>query len=215
MGDETCRGGIQWKGLLRISIVGLLFLGHVTIWTVVLYLNEESHRLDRLIAAETSIQSDLDQLRIERCNTAKLEQYARDKHMVRAPVKGDSVAVGSLPAPDSLDTTVARIQPRTPPTHVVGTTAQAPTQAGLLAYQAQQPSSKLLTRTAVLIALPAVLYFVMLQVVRRKSRSPRSSPPRSRRRSVQPRTTASYPAKASEAKRWAEQAAANVNAIRR
>ena len=150
-----------------------MFIGHVAVWTRVSHFSQESRRLDRLIAAETRIHSDLAQERAKICNATDLERFAFNHRMVKAPVNGYVIAVGSLPAPDSLDTTVASIQPSTPPTHAGGTAAQVPTQAGVWAYQAQlQPSRRLLTRAAVLAALASVLYFVTLHLFRRKSRPP-------------------------------------------
>ncbi len=173
MGDETLGVGIQWKTILRMSVVGILLIGHVTVWTMVSHFSQESRRLDRLIAAATEIRSDLAQERAKICNATDLEAFAVTQHMVKAPVNGYAIAVGSLPAPDSPDTTVASIQPSTPPARAVGTAAQAPTQAGMFAYQAQHPPSrKPLTRAAMPVALATGLYFVALHLFRRRSRRP-------------------------------------------
>ncbi len=173
MGDGTPHIGIPWKTILRITVVGILLIGHVAVWTRVSHFIQESRRLDRLIAAETRIQSDLARERAKICNATDLERFARNHRMVKAPVNGYVIAIGSLPAPDSSDTTVASIQPSTPPAHVAGTASQVPTQASIWAYQAQhQPSRKLLTRAAMLVALATALYLVRLRLFRRRSRIP-------------------------------------------
>lgn len=134
--------GIPWKNMLLISLVTAVAIGYLAGIARWGELNRESRRLDALIANEAAQQGMLTRARSVVCNAAELERFAPAHDMVQAPVKGQRIMVGMLPAPDqpSFDTLLAsRTSPSSPTSGVYST---SPTQAGTFAYRFSSTSRR-------------------------------------------------------------------------
>lgn len=127
--------GIPWKNMLLISLVTAVAIGYlagVARWGE---LNRESRRLDALIANEAAQQGMLTRARSVVCNAAELERFAPTYNMVKAPVKGQRVMVGMLPAPDQLSGEALLVS-RTPPASGDSVAYMtSPMQSGAFAYR--------------------------------------------------------------------------------
>ncbi len=134
MGDGTLHVGIQWKTILRMSVVGILLIGHVTVWTIVSHLNQECRRLDRFIAAETRVHSDLAQERANICNATDLERFAATHSMVKAPVNGRVVSLHAFSPAATGDTRVAAVIPAAAERQALEAAAQTPAHGAIVAY---------------------------------------------------------------------------------
>ena len=117
--------------MLLVSLIGTVAIGYLIGLAKVGELERESRRLDRLIANETAHQGALARGRSALCNTAELECFAPAHNMVKAPIKGQQIAVGVLPAADeeSAERQMASVSA------ISSTSAISPIQAGVIAYE--------------------------------------------------------------------------------
>jgi hypothetical protein len=102
MVDYSFDSGVPWKFILVTALVGVLAIGYLATMARVGELERESHRLDALIANEIACQHELARGRAAECNAATLERFALTQNMVKAPVRGERVVVGVLPAPEPI-----------------------------------------------------------------------------------------------------------------
>ncbi len=143
MGDAALFAGIQWKRILRTSVVGLFLIGYVAVWTKVAHFSQENRRLDRLVAAETECRAELTRQRTDICDVAELERFAATHGMVKAPVNGRAMSVRAFSPAATDDTRVAAVIPAAAEGYAVKAVAQTPAQSGVIAYDfGPRPSQK-------------------------------------------------------------------------
>ncbi|NLJ35495.1 MAG: hypothetical protein GX358_04565 [candidate division WS1 bacterium] len=127
--------GIPWKNMLLISLVTAVAIGYLAGVARLGELSRESRRLDALIANEAAQQGMLTRARSVVCNAAELERFAPAHNMVKAPVKGQRVMVGMLPAPDQLSGEALLVSRTSPASGASVAHMTSPMQAGAFAYR--------------------------------------------------------------------------------
>lgn len=134
MVDYSFDSGVPWKFIMVTALAGALAIMYLAAMARVGELERECRRLDALIANEIARQGELARGRAAECNAAALERFAPTQNMVKAPVKGERVVVGVLPAADPiLPGGLVAIRPVSSGTPLPAG-LPSPARAGIIAY---------------------------------------------------------------------------------